>query len=162
MAKENDVQKRKLLIVEGNHERDFFDAWFRRLGLTQIQILPIGGKTQLAMNLGLLVKRPNFAEVDTLVIIRDADDNPAGALQAVAAALAGAGLPAPEGVGQYVQRDGLRTAVVITPGEGRKGALEELLLETAVSDPVCPRAEAFIGEAVGLLESTPIRPAPPA
>ena len=38
----------KLLIVEGRDEQFFFDAALRdHLGLTDIQVMPIGGKTRL-------------------------------------------------------------------------------------------------------------------
>lgn len=161
MPKENEIRKTKLLIVEGNHERDFFDAWFFHLGITEIQVLPIGGKTQLAGNLKALVKQANFSSVVSLVIVRDADDNPVGAFQSVGSALKGVRLPVPPAVEQFITRDALKIASVITPCNGRNGALEELLLETSAADPLTSTAANYIDGAVASLNENHARPAPP-
>ena len=75
------LEQPKLLIVEGNHERDFFTAWMKHLGKTDVQVMPIGGKTILASRLTALCKQEGFDTVVTLVIVRDADDNPAAAFR---------------------------------------------------------------------------------
>ncbi|MGA8346654.1 MAG: hypothetical protein WB773_02435 [Isosphaeraceae bacterium] len=51
------IQKPKLLIVEGRDEQFCFEAALRdHLGLTDIQVMPIGGKTPLTRNLtGLII-----------------------------------------------------------------------------------------------------------
>ena len=61
-GKENAIRLPKLLIVEGNHERDFFESWLKILGLTDIQIMPIGGKTLLRDSLSSLVKQRLFLD----------------------------------------------------------------------------------------------------
>jgi len=161
MPKENEVQLPKLIIVEGNHERDFFSAWLNHLHLADIQILPIGGKTRLAENLKPLVKQPKFNQVETLVIVRDADDNPVGAFQSVCSALLGVNLPVPVSPEQFIVQNNLKVAVVITPCNGRVGALEEILLDTADADPLYPTAIDFISNATIHLDQILARPAPP-
>ncbi len=161
MPKENEIQLPKLIIVEGNHERDFFSAWLRHLKLTDIQILPIGGKTKLSGNLKLLVKQARFSQVETILIVRDADDNPGGAFQSVCSALSGVNLPIPELPEQYMTQNNLKIVVIIMPCNGRNGALEEILFETAETDPLFPAAIEFINNATNTLNPPSTRPAPP-
>jgi hypothetical protein len=87
MDKQNAIHKTKLLLVEGNHERDVFNAWLKALDRTDIQVMPIAGKTRLRDELGLLVKQTAFPTVTSLVVVRDADDNPATAFISVHDAL---------------------------------------------------------------------------
>jgi hypothetical protein len=68
------IQKSKLLIVEGRDEEMLFKAALADyLGLNDIQILPIGGKTLLTPNLAGLVNDPRFSSVQSLAVLRDAD-----------------------------------------------------------------------------------------
>lgn len=160
MPKENEVQFTKLIIVEGNHERDFFSAWLNHLNLTEIQVLPIGGKTRLAENLRPLVKQPKFSQVESIIIVRDADDNPDGAFQSVCSALSGVNLPVPGSPEHYITQNNIKVAAVITPCNGRVGALEEILLETAETDPLYPAAIEFISSGTRTLDLTQARLAP--
>ena len=51
----------KLLIVEGRDEQLFFEAALRdHLGLTDIQVMPVGGKTRLTRSLEILVNDTSF------------------------------------------------------------------------------------------------------
>lgn len=161
MSKSNTIQKTKLLIVEGNHERDFFEAWLRILGTQDIQVMPIGGKYLLRDNLTALVKQRLFPTVTSMVVVRDADDNPAGAFDSVCSALTSVGLTRPSQV--YTFTPGMPAiAVVIVPGANRSGALEELLLETVDVDPVAVSAQTFITDTMALLATNGLRNPPPA
>lgn len=127
LTKNNIIQKSKLLIVEGNHERDFFPAWLKWIGLDDIQVMPIGGKTKLPASLSALVKQRMFldGEVVSMVIVRDADDNPAAAFQAVKDAVQSASLPTPSQA-MLLTTTSPKTGLVIVPAADRRGALEEL------------------------------------
>jgi len=96
MPAENTITATKLPVVEGSHEKDFFKAMWRNLGLTGFQVLPIGGKEGLRLSLASLKNQSAFPQVTSVVIVRDADDNHAGAFQSVCAALASNGLPVPQ------------------------------------------------------------------
>ena len=64
------IQKPKLLIVEGRDEQFCFEAALRdHLGLTDIQVMPIGGKTPLTRNLKGLFADPDFATVGSLAVV---------------------------------------------------------------------------------------------
>jgi|GEM_PF-871391 len=64
-----------IIIVEGTHDQDFLEQLLRDNGLSSasIQVLPLGGKTVLGSNLKLLVKDPAFPNIQSLMILRDAD-----------------------------------------------------------------------------------------
>jgi hypothetical protein len=161
MDKQNEIQKTKLLLVEGNHERDVFNAWLKALDRTDIQVMPIAGKTRLRDELGLLVKQATFYTVTSLVVVRDADDNPAAAFDSVRDALLSKGLTPPQLPWQLTDEPSPRTGIVIVPGADRQGALEELLLATVDDDPLADAAHAFIADAVETLTQAGRRPPPP-
>ena len=129
------ILKPNLLVVEGEDDAGFFTAFFRHLNLSNIQILPIGGKTKLREALKALVVTPGFSDVVSLIIVRDADDNPKGAFQSVQDALKSAALPSPE---KPFERDGQepQVMVMILPEEGKAGALEDLCLNSVADDSI--------------------------
>ena len=56
------IVKPKLLIVEGMDEEKFFGAALREhLGISDIQVMPIGGKSKLTRSLEILVNDPQFS-----------------------------------------------------------------------------------------------------
>lgn len=128
------IQKSKLLIVEGKDEEEFLGALIAGLALQEIQVAGIGGKTKIRQNLKALVRRPSFSRVEVLGVIRDADTDPKGAFQSVRDALAAAGLPSPKKPLQPLKGHP-RVNVMILPSPDRKGALEDLCLEAVAHDP---------------------------
>lgn len=66
---------RHIILVEGTHDKDFVDQLLleHHLASAQVQVLPLGGKTILGSSLRILVNDPAFSEVQSLVILRDAD-----------------------------------------------------------------------------------------
>ncbi len=139
------IKLRKLLVVEGRDEENFFSAALTRyLGIADVQILPIGGKTLLAGNLKLLMNDAAFPSVEVLAVIRDADETPAAsavtaavsAFDSVRSALTAQGiqLPCPAGHGQFA--DGPpRVGVFIMPDGASDGMLESLCARAASAHP---------------------------
>ena len=70
-----DPEKNKLLIVEGRDKEMFFEAALAdHLGLNDIQILPIGGKTPVGDEPRGAGERPCASRaVQSLAVLRDAD-----------------------------------------------------------------------------------------
>lgn len=137
------VEKPKLLIVEGKDEQFIFEALVKQLALTDIQILPVGGKTLIKKNLAALVLDPDFPRVKALAILRDADfpENPVVAgtaasdvFRSVCDALAENGLPSPPKHGVFASGSP-RTVVFILPDGESDGMLEDLCLASFTSDP---------------------------
>lgn len=124
----------RLLVVEGKDEQLFFEALMQHLGLQNIQIMPIGGKTRLRDNLKALVIAPGFSGVVSLGVVRDADDNPTAAFQSVHDALEAANLPAPTSPLSPTV-DSPQVTVMILPAAHSTGALEDLCLQSTTQDP---------------------------
>lgn len=166
-----EIKMIKLLVVEGNHERDFFKAWLGLLRITDIQVMPIGGKTNLSANLQALVRQQRFREVVSLVIVRDADDDPGSAFRSVCSALqavAIAPLPAASWAWHTLANPRntavqMKACVLVLPDASSNGALEELLMQTVAGDPMYGDAVGLISGAVAKLsQPTSPRQPPPA
>jgi hypothetical protein len=146
----------KLLIVEGRDEQLFFEAAFRdHLGLTDIEVSPIGGKTKLTRSLEILVKDPAFPAVPSLAVVRDADspigDPPASgpvvseatkAFESICSSLRHVGLPYPGAHAQFAPGPP-RLSVFIVPNGVDDGMLETLCLLPASTLPGFPCVDAY-------------------
>ncbi|MBU0700240.1 hypothetical protein KKE26_02930 [bacterium] len=137
-----EIEKEKLLIVEGEEDKRFFLKLLSCLPIENIQILPIGGKTKIHKNLPELVKQLNFSDVLSLGIIRDADNDPSAAFASVCKALENSNLPVPKAP-LIIAGDDLRVSVMILPGGNRPGALEDLCLESIKDDVAMPCVEGY-------------------
>ena len=64
-----------LLMVEGKHEVDFFEALMKTRCIPQesFQVMDLAGKNNLAINLKTIKNDPEFHGILSLGIVRDAD-----------------------------------------------------------------------------------------
>lgn len=128
------IEQSNVLVVEGKEEVFFFEALIKHLGLQNIQIMDMKGKTRLRARLKALASSPRFADVISLGVVRDANKDPIAAFQSVRDALQAVGLAAPERplvpAGHSPQ-----VMVMILPEEGAPGMLEDLCLRAVVQDP---------------------------
>jgi hypothetical protein len=138
----NKIQSPNLLIVEGREDELFFGALANRLELQNIQVLPLGGKTQLRSRLKALAAAPGFAAVTSLGLVRDANGDPTAAFQSVRDALIAAKLSAPKRPVVSAGRSP-RVAVMILPGEDEPGMLEDLCLRAVGQEPSMLCVEQF-------------------
>ncbi len=146
------IVKSKLLVVEGRDEEMFFDAALRdHLALTEIQIMPIGGKTKLTLSMTGLVKDVRFPTVQSLAILRDADATAPGAtvvsasqaFQSVCGSLQHVGLPCPAAHGQFAAGPP-RVGVFIVPNGVDDGMLETLCLLSVATLPEFPCVDDYL------------------
>lgn len=122
------IESDSILLVEGQDEVNLLESLIRRcLGDTAaIQVIAAGGVSQFPGNLQAIEiaaqERPSFR---SLGVVRDADDNPAGAFQSVCHHLHSVGYQAPESHGRF--SDALpAVGVFIVPDGSERGALETL------------------------------------
>lgn len=121
------LSKPKQLLVEGNDQRNFFEAFARHLGLADaVQICNFGGVDQLRTFLAAFVKMPDFGSVRSVGIVRDAEDSEDAAFRSVQSSLGNANLPVPDAIADPVDENP-RVAVLILPGGGNPGMLETVL-----------------------------------
>ena len=137
-----EIKRSKLLIVEGKEDELFFSAFCHHLRLNDIQVLSIGGKTNLPSNLKALKKATNFSQVTALGIIRDADEDANAAFQSVCSALQHAGLPIP--TKPMTPAPGHpRVLVMILPDNQSPGALEDVCLKAIAGTPAMRCVDEF-------------------
>jgi len=146
------ITKPKLLLVEGNDEVKLFDKLLADLGLVDVEIRDIMGKTKFRKNIKGLPKFTGFGKVTSVGIVTDADKQPQGTFDSICDALEAAGLPRPTAPLQPVGDDP-QVAVMILPGDGREGMLEDLCLESVADDPAMPCVEEYFGCLEGQLET---------
>ena len=124
------ISKEKQLLVEGNDQRNFFEALAAHLGISEsVQIHNFGGVDELRGFLAAFVKMPNFNSVRSVGIVRDAEASEPAAFQSVQSSLTNADLPAPTLIGRPIADD-LTVAVLVLPGDGNPGMLETILCRT--------------------------------
>ena len=138
------IREEVQLLVEGNDERNFFEAFAKHLQLPNIQIRTFDGKDRLREFLETLAGVTAFQTVKRVGIIRDADESADAAFQSIQTSLrnaniavrsSGAEFPVPNRPEQLVgERPAL--SVMILPGDGQAGMLETLLCKTFAGDDV--------------------------
>ena len=114
-----------MLIGEGVEEVLFFEGFVNNLGISGVQIEQYNGKSGLGAYLKALKNRSGFTRVEKLGIVRDADDDAAGAAASVDGAVAQAAFPA-----------SLVVKKLVVPGRSEFGALENLCLRTIAGQPI--------------------------
>lgn len=134
--------KSKILLVEGNDPRNFFEAFVRHLSIDNIQIQNFGGITQLRDFLEGLVGATGFRVVESIGIVRDAETSAESAFQSVQSSLKNAALPVPNRPERRTDTSPAVT-VLILPGNDQQGMLETLLCESFAGTPENDCIDAF-------------------
>ena len=137
------VNRPKQLFVEGQEEVLFLGAFLRALGINDVQIQNCRGKDNLGPILLEIADGPDFQLVNSIGIVRDADNSYTGALQSVQSALRSAGITIPE-QSAIPAPETLRVSVFIMPDNSSTGALEQLCLSALANDPAMPCVEEFL------------------
>ena len=136
MPKPAEIELAVQLLVEGNDQRNFFEAFTSHLSIANVQVQNFGGVNQLSDFLEGFVGATGFREtVRRLCIVRDAETSAGGAFQSVQSALSNAALPVPDSPVECTGGSPA-VAVLILPGDNRQGMLETLLCESIAATPV--------------------------
>jgi hypothetical protein len=147
------IKKQKLLLVEGIDEINFFKALFANLAILDIQVIESKGKDQFPAELNLIVNDPNFVNVNSIGIVRDADNSQMSAIQSIRYNLEKHGLPKNANHGEFDEKDGVKVGIFIAPGFKEDGMLESLVLESLKGHPVKEAADHYINNLRSELES---------
>ena len=136
MPRPAEIKSAVQLLVEGNDQRNFFEAFTSHLSIANVQIQNFGGVSELRDFLEGFVGATGFREtVQSLGIVRDAETSAGGAFQSVQSALSNAALPVPDSPTEHTDTNPA-VAVLILPGDNRQGMLETLLCESFAATPV--------------------------
>ena len=135
MLRTEKIESKIQLLVEGNDQRNFFRAFIGHLGIEEIQIHNFGGISDLKGFLRAFANAPGFRDlVQSIGIVRDAENSAASAFQSVQSSLEQAGLSVPEHP-ETPSAGKPSVNVLILPGRGETGMLETLLCKTFAGSP---------------------------
>lgn len=121
--------KRSLLLVEGPEDVQFFGAFLSYLEKAHVQVSAVGGKGEFRRVLQTLRLARNFDGLRNLGVLRDADDNPQGAMHSLWSAVEAANLPEPRKVGSQAGHEWISVYVDVVPGPEQPGCFETALWE---------------------------------
>lgn len=144
MASPIAIKEKKLILTEGA-DAYFFCIWaYQAFNTTGIQVLDFGGIKDLKKYLESLTLLSGFNNVETVVIVRDAETDSTAAVNSIMTALRNVKLPAPAKPCLFAG-NAPKIAYVIFPGfvedeDGNKslsnGTLEDLCLELVKEDEI--------------------------
>ena len=122
------IDSDRLLLVEGRDEVNLFNALISRCvgDAPYIQIIQAGGISQFPSRLkAIQTAAKTRPDLQSIGVIRDADENPAGAFQSVCAHLSTVGFDAPRAHGAFTGGTP-SVGVFIVPTDTQQGAIETL------------------------------------
>lgn len=143
MAEQAKIEQPIQLLVEGNDQKNFFEAFVSHLEIQGVQIQNFGGVDELGGFLRAFVRAPDFDTISSIGVIRDAEKSAIGAFQSVQSLLRNASLTVPV---REEQRAGENPAVtvMILQGNNQRGMLETLLCKSFEESPINDCISEFI------------------
>jgi Protein of unknown function (DUF3226) len=148
------ITSKKVLAVEGQDEKNFFDKLLKNLGFSDFQIEDVGGKDRFPDKLPALLKIPGFFDADGspavshLVIIRDKEED--NAFKSISNIVFKAGLKPPNKHSTFSDSKP-KVGIFIMPGTKVQGTmLEDLCLKTVQNHPAMKCVNEFISCASAL------------
>ncbi len=115
MTQLTEIKSSIQLLVEGNDQRNFFEAFSDHLSLDDVQIQNFGGVDELRDFLPAFMNMSGFREVLSLGIVRDAEMSAEGAFQSVQSSLRNAGLPVPNQAEKRTVSSPAVTVLILPP-----------------------------------------------
>lgn len=133
------ITESKLILVEGNDDKNLLAALIKHLRLTGIQIIPIVGKGEMRDKIMAIRQTTDFEDkVTSFGVVRDADEDAESAFQSVCDGLEKAGLSVPSEP-LKIASGTPRVIVLIWPCDRKEGTLEDVCLESVaeLSESAC-------------------------
>lgn len=135
--------KEIVVFVEGKDEVNIFTSILSAIGITNIEVFPIGGKDKLADQFKSAVMTQGFSKVRSFGIVQDADEDAVAALDRVRGVLTDNKFNAPKNSGAVVESGERKVGILVLPGGDRKGYLEDLFLDAHKKTPLSACVENF-------------------
>ncbi len=132
----NKIEQKYVLLVEGNDEVYFFQAFLKHIGIADVQVIEIGGKDKFKSELPAFIVDPGFSEVKAFAVIRDADNDMDSAINSVSGVLERNDQPSPKKHAMFAADKRRKSGIFIIPGNADEGMLEGLCLKTVENHPV--------------------------
>ena len=157
---QEDILVSRVLIVEGEDALYFWARACKIFTANPIQVFFFQGNGNLRRFLKTFAARTDFAGVESLAVLRDAETDPEAAINSIKAALQNANLPVPDAPFTFAEGTP-RTAFLLQPGfatdaAGNRvyltGTLEDLCLKTVEGDACLDCVAQYIECVIGLSE----------
>jgi hypothetical protein len=146
------ITKKKLLMVEGKDEENFFKALLEHIEMKDmVDIFDVKGKDNFRNSLPGLKNTSGFSNLDAFVVIRDADDSFENAFKSVKGVLEENKFEPPIKAGEF-SKGTPKVGIFIMPDNKRKGMLETLCMETVKNEEGMACVNPFIDCAKKLKE----------
>jgi len=137
------IEKASLLLVEGKWDKEVFEALAAHLGI-DIQVIFVGSFPEFEPVLNILPALPNFAKVNTIGLIRDADDDAKASFEYIQDALKSTGFAVPADPSTLAGSTLQVSAMIVPPNaEGTGRMLEDLCFESVADDPASKCIDAY-------------------
>ncbi|MHA1353158.1 MAG: DUF3226 domain-containing protein [Candidatus Heimdallarchaeaceae archaeon] len=136
-SKQIEITREKLLIVEGKDDKQFFEALLKQMRIKDVQVIKLGGQNILKKYLRTFIKTSGFEKVKQLAICIDADKNPESKFRSICDSLKRLGFKPPSNPSTFHstrEKESLNIGIFLIPGQDKKGAIEDLCLETVSND----------------------------
>jgi hypothetical protein len=130
------IESDKLLIVEGNDEKSFFQALLKIQNINDVQIINMRGKDNYYNEFEGITLRPNFNQVKKLGIIKDAETSFINTEKSITNMIKMHNLPKPVKANEFVSNNTISIGYYIMPDNNENGMLENLFLKTLENQPI--------------------------
>lgn len=137
-----EINRPKLLLVEGPDDKYFLMEVIKNLGIEDIQIEKIDGKTNLESFLKTIRIVTGYKNVLSIGIILDADSDIYATFESVKSTLSKLRYPIPEELNSPKAED-IKMTIYIMPDCVGNGELETLLLQSIKDNSVIPCIDSF-------------------
>ena len=154
------VERTRLVLVEGFADQALCMALASHMSIVDLHVHVIATNTAAAFRteLSVLLDDDYFQLAGTTVaLMSDADSQADATFQRMQDVLQKTNLPIPSRAATWATGDRWKTGVFITPGLGRNGTLEDLLLAQAQPQRLAC-GDAFLADLAGRGLPTPVHP----
>lgn len=132
-----EIEKEKLLLVEGKDEEYVFGVFCRQLKIMNVQIICYEGKNNLKNKINAVMSTPGFEKVRSIGIEQDGNDDSQATFQSIKDILKNCRLPFPLECGIPVKEDSIQINVFIMPDCCQSnGMLEDLFLKSIEAERI--------------------------
>jgi uncharacterized protein DUF3226 len=122
-----------IFLCEGESETEFVDKWLtnRDEDSNNIWIYCFRGLSKIREKISILIKEPNFTNVNTVCIFLDAEDNYEARKDSVRSMLRRLGFPHSNinSIPWVEEREGKKSCVFISPNMEENGRIENIVIE---------------------------------
>lgn len=138
-----EIKSKKLLIVEGKDEINFFSCLLRHMNISDLQVMDVGGVDQFKNKFPALRRASGFSDIMSMAIVRDAESDANSAFSSIRNILQKEGLKPPEKPNQF-SGSNPKIGIFIMPGDANQGMIEDLCLKTVKDHVALKCVDSFI------------------